>query len=100
MSIKQKEENQLGIVFPPGDFIAEWFEDQNMTVKEFARLCNKPEKEIQEIIDGGYVSPSMAITLEKVTKMPARLWNELQNTFDSYIRRLAKEKERELMLAE
>ena len=30
----------------------EWIEERDMTVEEFARLCNKPDKEIQMFIAG------------------------------------------------
>lgn len=95
MKIKQKEESQLAMAFPPGDFLAEWLEDQNMGVKQFADLCGKPEADIQKIIEGGHVSPEMAMALEKVTKMPARIWNSLQETFDNYAKGLAKKRQHE-----
>ena len=82
------DENKMDIVFPPGDFLAEWLEDQRMTVKQFADLCGKPEKEIQDILDGGHISADMATTLEKNTKMPAHLWIRLQEMFDRYFIRI------------
>ena len=84
-------ENKLDVVFPPGDFLAEWLDDQNMTVKQFADLCGKTEKEIQDILDGGHVSSEMATTFEKATKMPAHLWIELQDMFDRYLIRIYRE---------
>jgi hypothetical protein len=35
------------------------------------------------------------MALEKVTKMPARIWNSLQETFDNYAKGLAKKRQHE-----
>ncbi len=98
--MKQKE-TKLAIVFPPGDTLDEWLEEQNMTIEEFARRCEKPEKEIQMFIAGERrVTLPFARALEKVTKIPVHMWENHQALYDSYLRRIANERERELTLAD
>ena len=49
----------------------EWIEERDMTVEEFARLCNKPDKEIQMFIAGERrVMLPFAKVLEIATKNP------------------------------
>lgn len=99
MNIKQ-EEIKLAIVFPPGDILEEKLEELNMTVQEFARLCGKTEAEIQAFIDGGRVTPTLAKTFENVLHIPAYIWKKHQALYDHYLARLAKEKQRELTMAD
>ncbi len=100
MDIKQ-EETRLAVVFPPGDTLDEWLEERDMTVEEFARLCNKPEKEIQMFIAGERrVTLPFAKVLEEATKIPVYMWENHQALYDSYLRRIAKAQEHELKLAD
>ena len=99
MDIKQ-EETRLAVVFPPGDTLDEWLEERDMTVEEFARLCNKPEKEIQMFIAGERrVTLPFAKVLEEATKNPVYMWENHQALYDSYLRRIAKEQEHKLTMA-
>ena len=100
MDIKQ-EETRLAVVLPPGDTLDEWLEERDMTVEEFARLCNKPEKEIQMFIaDERRVTLPFVKILEKVTKIPVYMRENHQALYDSYLRRIAKAQEHELKLAD
>ena len=96
----RQEDIKLAVVFPPGDMLEERLEELNLSVKEFARLCDKPDTEIQALINGGRITTDMAKTLEKVLHIPAYIWENHQVLYDNYLKRLAKERERELTLAD
>ena len=81
-------------VFPPGDMLQEKLEELGMPVKEFALRCGKPEPTIHDVLKGRCsVTPDMAILFEKVLKIPARLWLNMQCRYDEYKARLQHDEE-------
>ncbi len=58
-----------------GDFIQEWMEDREINAAELARRLGTSPKHVSELLNGKVtLSPTMAISLERVTGTPARVW--------------------------
>jgi len=63
-------------VVSTGDFIAEWMEDAGVNGAELARRLGVSSKHVSELLAGkATLSAELAIALERVTGVPARLWN-------------------------
>jgi HTH-type transcriptional regulator / antitoxin HigA len=59
-----------------GDFIAEWMEDVGINAAELARRLDVTPKHVSELLSGNApLSAHLALALERVTGVPARLWN-------------------------
>jgi HTH-type transcriptional regulator/antitoxin HigA len=59
-----------------GDFIAEWMEDAGINAAELARRLGVTPKHVSELLNGkAPLSAHLALALERVTGVPARLWN-------------------------
>lgn len=72
----------------PGETLAEKLDEMEMGPKEFALRTGKPDKTISAILKGeSAITPDMAIQFESVTKIPARLWLNLQRSYDEYLAR-------------
>ena len=82
----------------PGESLAEYLSEEDMSVKEFAARTNKPEKTIHAVLSGkSSITNDMAIAFEKVTHMPAHYWMNKQNNYDAYLAR-QRDKERQIQL--
>jgi HTH-type transcriptional regulator/antitoxin HigA len=76
------------IAFHPGETLAEKLQEMGMSIKEFAVRTNKPEKTIIAVMNGkSSLTPDMAVSFENVTKIPARMWMNLQRAYDEYVAR-------------
>ncbi|WP_285113305.1 ImmA/IrrE family metallo-endopeptidase [Leifsonia sp. fls2-241-R2A-40a] len=63
-------------VVTTGDFIAEWMEDTGVNAAELARRLGTTPKHVSEVLAGkAPVSAQLALSLERVTSVPARIWN-------------------------
>jgi HTH-type transcriptional regulator/antitoxin HigA len=59
-----------------GDFMAEWMEDAGINAAELARRLDVTPKHVSELLSGkAPLSAQLALALERVTGVPARLWN-------------------------
>ena len=59
-----------------GDFIAEWMEEAGINAAELARRLDVTPKHVSELLSGkAPLSAHLALALERVTGVPARLWN-------------------------
>jgi plasmid maintenance system antidote protein VapI len=64
-----------------------------MGPKEFALRTGKPEKTIIAIVKGkSSITSDMAVQFEYVTKIPAKLWMNLQQGYDEYLSRKKRQK--------
>jgi len=69
-------------VVHPGETLAEWIEEDGMTQVELATRIGISEKALSQILNGvAPITPETALSLEFVTKVPARTWNSLQALF-------------------
>lgn len=75
---------------PPGDTLKETLETLNLSQTDLASRTGLSIKHINQIIQGAApITPETALMLEKVTGVPARLWNRLESNYqEQRLRRL------------
>jgi HTH-type transcriptional regulator / antitoxin HigA len=85
-------------IIPPGDTLVELLEHYGMTQAELANRIDKTSKTVNEIIKGkAPITPETALQLEKVFKVSAAFWNNLES---NYRQLLAKKEEEEYLQAQ
>ena len=63
-------------VVSTGDYLAEWMHDEGINAAELSRRLGVTRKHVSELLSGkAPLSHHMALALERVTGVPARLWN-------------------------
>ena len=63
----------------PGDHIEEWLDDQDINAAELARRLDVTPKHVSELLSGkAPLSATVALGLERVTGIPARIWNRFE----------------------
>ena len=63
----------------PGDHIEEWLDDQGINAAELARRLDVTPKHVSELLSGkAPLSATVALGLERVTGIPARIWNRFE----------------------
>ena len=73
---------------PPGESLAEILEASGMTQVELATRTGLSPKHVNQIVKGiAPITPETALSLEKVTGVPARTWNSLEATYRSLVSR-------------
>ncbi|MDN5855137.1 MAG: ImmA/IrrE family metallo-endopeptidase [Actinomycetia bacterium] len=66
----------LNYVVTTGDHIVEWMEDEGINAAELARRLGVTPKHVSELLNGkAPLSHQLALALERVTGIPARIWN-------------------------
>lgn len=74
----------------PGDHIKEWLDDQGIKAAELARRLNVTPKHVSELLSGkAPLSATVALGLERVTGIPARIWNSFETGYREDLARLA-----------
>lgn len=87
---------RLPYVVTPGDVIQEWMDEEGINAAELSRRLGVSRKHISELLKGQTpLTHHMAISLEHVTGIPARIWNQHET---GYREDLAYIKEREALL--
>jgi len=70
---------QIRDLSPPGEMLEEALEERGMTGAELARRTGISPKHISQLVNGHVaLSMDMALELERVLGIPARLWNSLE----------------------
>mgnify|MGYP000979147259 CR=1 FL=1 len=71
------------VAIPPGEFLAEEIESQQLSQKELARRMGRPTNAINEIINGKKaITAETALQLEAVMpEIPARFWLNLETDY-------------------
>jgi HTH-type transcriptional regulator/antitoxin HigA len=65
-----------------GDFIAEWMDDEGINAAELARRLGVTAKHVSELLSGkAPLSHALALALERVTGVPARIWNQYESGY-------------------
>ncbi|UNX53658.1 helix-turn-helix domain-containing protein [Georgenia sp. TF02-10] len=65
-----------------GDFITEWMEHQGVNAAELARRLGVSRKHLSELLSGkAPLSHPLALALERVTGVPARIWNQYESGY-------------------
>ncbi|WP_193509049.1 ImmA/IrrE family metallo-endopeptidase [Cryobacterium sp. BB736] len=79
-----------------GDFIAEWMEDEGINAAELARRLDVTRKHVSELLSGkAPLSHPLALALERVTGVPARIWNQYESGYRSDLARVQETRELE-----
>lgn len=66
-------------VVSTGDYIAEWMEDEGINQAELSRRLGTSRKHVSELLSGkASLSHEVALDLERVTGVPARLWQPIR----------------------
>lgn len=72
----------LNYVVTTGDHIVEWMEDEGINAAELARRLGVTPKHVSELLSGkAPLSHPMALALETVTGIPARIWNLYETNY-------------------
>lgn len=78
----------------PGDHIEEWLDDQGINAAELARRLDVTPKHVSELLSGkAPLSATVALGLERVTGIPARIWNRFEAGYREDLARLAERRE-------
>ncbi|WP_051191977.1 helix-turn-helix domain-containing protein [Microbacterium luticocti] len=81
-------------VVSTGDYIAEWMEDEGINQAELARRLGTSRKHVSELLSGkAPLSHELALDLERVTGVPARLWNLYESGYRGDLARRAEDEE-------
>lgn len=78
---------------PTGEFIEEWLEENDMSQAELARRLDVSPKHVSKLIAGARLTETVAMKLELVTGVPARIWLSYEATYRADIARLGLEAE-------
>jgi len=75
---------------PPGETLLEVLEEREMSQAELARRTDLSAKHINQIVKGHVpLSPDVALRLDRVTGVPARLWLNLEGKYRERLARSA-----------
>lgn len=84
----------LDYVVTTGDFIAEWMERDGINAAELARRLDVTPKHVSELLSGkAPLSHNLALSLARVTGVPARIWNLYEAGYRSAVAREATDAE-------
>lgn len=76
----------------PGDHIEEWLDEYGINAAELARRLDVTPKHVSELLSGkAPLSATVALGLERVTGVPARIWNRFEAGYREDLARLAEE---------
>jgi len=85
---------------PPGATLQETIDSLGMTQRDLALRTGMSAKTINEIIKGkAPITPDTSVLLERVTGVPARMWNNLETNYREQLARLADRQRLEADLA-
>jgi HTH-type transcriptional regulator/antitoxin HigA len=73
---------------PTGEYVTEWLEENNFSQAELARRMGVSGKHISKLIAGAPLTPDVALKLEFVTGVPARLWLGYEATYRADVVRI------------
>ena len=79
---------------PPGETLAEWLEEREMSQGQLAQRLDKSTKHVNQIINGvAPIVPSTALDLEFVTGISARFWLSREAAYREDLERLKRSME-------
>lgn len=79
---------ELDYVVTTGDFIAEWMTGEGVNAAELARRLGVTPKHVSELLSGkAPLTHPMALALERVTGVPARIWNRYESGYRGAVAR-------------
>ncbi|SDC39207.1 HTH-type transcriptional regulator / antitoxin HigA [Sanguibacter gelidistatuariae] len=76
-----------------GDFIAEWMDEAGINAAELARRLGVTPKHVSELLSGkAPLSHTLALALERVTGVSARIWNQYESGYRTDLARVQETK--------
>ncbi len=79
---------ELDTVYPPGETLVEWLDEQGMTQLEIAARLGLSVEQVDEIANGSApITIETALGLEQVTRVPAEFWNNLELNYRAHLTR-------------
>lgn len=82
--VKAKYDYEPDYALLPGDFLLETLKELDLTMEQLSERSGISIQVINEIIAGtGLISQDIALSLEKVTGIPSRIWNNLESNYRS-----------------
>jgi HTH-type transcriptional regulator / antitoxin HigA len=86
----RREASEPDYAVPPGETLRETLEAIGMSQADLARRADLSAKHINQIIQGdAAITPETAVAFERVTRVPARIWNSLEANFQAQRIRVA-----------
>ena len=83
MATEARTDRHSDIAIPPGELLAEELEARDLSQADLARRIGRPPQAISEIVRGRKrITAGTALDLEAALGIPARLWLNLQSTYD------------------
>ena len=79
----------LDYAVPPGEYIAEWLEENELSQAELARRLGYSPKHVSMLIRGSALGTDVANRLELVTGVPGARWLQLEAHYRRELERLA-----------
>ncbi|MCY3891912.1 MAG: HigA family addiction module antitoxin [Acidimicrobiaceae bacterium] len=77
-------------VYAPGETLVEWLDEHGMTQAELASRMGLSIEHINQIAKGrAPVTTETALGLERITRVPAAFWNNLELNYRAHLTRCA-----------
>lgn len=84
--------DELNVVYPPGETLAEILDELEMSQAQLAKRTGLSTKLINQIIKGGAaITAETAILLERATGSPAAVWSNLEGAYRVHQSRVTEE---------
>lgn len=78
------------VVYPPGETLAEWLDEHGVSLAGLAAEACLSAEYVNQIVSGAApVTAQAALGLERVTRVPAEFWNNLEMGYRAYLARSA-----------
>lgn len=82
-------DNDTNYAVAPGEYLAEWLDDNNMTQAQAAQRLGASRKLINEIVNGrAPVTPETAVRLARLTDIPLESWMRFETAYRADLARL------------
>ena len=73
---------ETNFAVPPGDVLAEWLDENDMTQTELAARLGRSVKHVNQVVNGvASLTSDVARELDTVTTIPAKFWLRMENTY-------------------
>ena len=78
------------VVYPPGETVTEWLDEHGVSLGELVAEARLSAEHVNQIVSGSApVTAQAALGLERVTRVPAEFWNNLEMGYRAYLARSA-----------
>ena len=92
MPVIEQDSSKPNYAVPPGEALRETIKSLGITQAELIQQTGLSKKTINEIVRGkAAITPEMAIQLDRVLRIPASFWNNLDRNYQETLARLREE---------